>query len=529
MRRRVGAALVALGLLACERAVAPGVAAALPVEWQPADSRFYSEFHLLLAEGVLDTTVGLSFRPKARADLAALTLHAARRSEGTAHPGVTRLAREFSREFVLLGEPPAARYTPPLLSLPSPAGAAEVPPTAVRFALIPYLSAALERQFDGHTRVADRSAFGVRLGLALGPVLLYQDLFAGRYDGARRFSDALVSDTDFILYTEDVYLTARTPWLDFSLGRTRHALGPGPGATLLHSPEAGPMTHFTYTASLFGGRLAGRAFHGDVSAATGERLAEHGFEWTPTPAVQLSLFEAARYRSAQWEPLYVVSLIPFSLVQKMLEQDALGDTAQSDARNNVIAGLGARVRVTRGHLLYGELLVDDINLETSGAPVRVGYQLGWLGARSYGGRRVFGSFEWSRVNRYVYAVDYGENFIHQERPIGFPLGPDVRAFSLAAGYDVSADWRLTVSGALADQGEGTLGEFYDSSGPPASGGTLGGVVESTRLLGAGIAWTPRDGIEVGADGAGRWRDDVGHVAGASDSGFGFRLRVLFRH
>ena len=484
----------------------PAESASPPVEWLPAGSRFYGELQLLYAEGLLDTTVALSMQPKARVDLARWAASAERRDSSGTHPGVTRLWREFSRERLSLGLRPDDKYTPPLVSLPDQrSDDSEL--AEFRFTLIPYLDAAYEEGSDGDGRLADRSRVGIRLGLALGPILLYQDLFAGRYDGGRRFSDALVNDTDFLLYAEDVYATARTPWVDFSLGRTRHAWGPGPGATLLHAPEAGPMTHFSYTASLFGGKLSGRAVHADVDAAAGARLAEHGLEWVPTPALQLSLFEAARYTAPHWEPLYVASLLPFTLVQKMLEQDALGDSTQGDVRNNVIAGVGVRSRVARGAVLYGELLVDDINLEESGAPVRVWYQLGWLGARRVGCGRAFGGVEWSRVNRYVYSVYYGEDFLHQERAIGYPQGPDVRALSGRAGYDLGPDWRFALSLQKITKGEGALGESYDPNGPAASGGRLENAVDR-ESFGAEAAWTPRDGVDVGLRGGLSWGDGL---------------------
>jgi hypothetical protein len=499
---------------------APGT---LPIEWLPAPSPFYGELHLLYAEGLLDTTVGLSFRPKARADVARLVQSAARGAPPR-HPGVVRLGREFSREYVLEGLPAEDGYTPPLLSLPDPASVGPEDRAAVRLTLIPYLTAALERQFDGHTRLAHGSSIGFRLGLALGPVLFYQDLFAGRYDGGQRFSDALVHDTDFLLYAEDLYLTWRTRWLDFSFGRARHNLGPGPETTLLHDDAAGTMTHFSYSASLFGGKLAGRAFHGDVDAAAGDRLAEHGLEWTPTPSVQLSIFEAARYSSDQWEPLYVLSLVPYSLVQKMLEQDALGDSTQGDVRNNVIAGLGGRWRFARGHVLYGELLVDDLALEESGVPTRLGYQLGWLWARSLGARRVFAGLEWNHVDRYVYAVDYGEDFIHQEHAIGFPLGPDVGAVALRAGFDPVPEWRLTAAADWVDAGEGTLGEYYDGASPTGSGGAPPDEPARAFLLGGGVLWMPRDGIEVSARAAGQWPQGTAEPVEGFAARVGFTLR-----
>jgi hypothetical protein len=527
---RTRAVRLALLLAFASTAAIPGARAAV-VERLPAGSPFYAELELLRTAGLLDTTVSLDARPMARADVArlvafALTQHPDRAGD----PGLTRLYREFSRELVDWGFPAAPGYTRPLVlwapGHPGPKAGPGHPDQRIR--IIPYLDAAFEQQPNGDGRLADRSRAGLRIGVELGPVLLYQDLFAGRVDGGSAYADPLVQDTDFIHYTEDTYLSAHTPWIDLSLGRVRQGWGPGRTGTLLWSATADPTTNLTWSGALFGGRLRGTAVHADVDAVAGERLAAHRLDFALSPRLTFGVAEAARYTSPHWEPLYVLSVVPFTLVQRMLAQDADPDSAAA-VRNNVMVSADVRWRAARGHTLYGEILLDDVTFKTSGTPVRIGYQAGWQGVAHAAGRRVSWQAEYTRVYRYVYAVFYGEDFIYHGEPVGYPQGPDARTFAAQGALDLSADWSVSAAGALLDHGEGELGEAFDPEGPPASGSEFKGVVERTRALQLGGRWTPRDGVAAQLSWGYRWLENADHAEGAGREGWFGRASLYLRH
>jgi hypothetical protein len=497
----------------------PPPAHAAPVEWLPVQSPFYDELQIVRTEGLLDTTASIDTRPMSRVEVATLVAFALTHhpDQAASNAGVVRLHREFSRELVQKGYEPAPTYLPPLVEVRGERREA--------FRLIPYLDAAFEQTTEGEGRLADHSRLGGRFGVQFGDVLLYSDLFAGRVDGARSFSDPIVQNTDFILYTEDTYLSAHTPWIDLSLGRTRSGWGPGHEGTLLWSPTAPPVTSLLWDASLFGGHVRGSALHADIDAQKGERVAAHRLDFEVSPRLHFGVSEAARYHSSHWEPLYVVSVIPFTLVQRMQQQDG-GD---STARNNVMVSGDVRWRAARGTTLYGELLFDDLTFKKNGTPVRMAYQAGWLGAGTVFGRRISGRAEYSRVYRYVYAVYYGENFIHQNQAIGYPEGPDSRDIVARGALDWNATWRLTLAGGRLDHGEGFLGEFFDPYGPPAEGSVLSGVVEKTRFVETGAEWTPRDGVAANLWWGYQWQDDADHVAGQNREAWYGRVGISLRH
>src|SRR5262245_29148621 len=501
--------------------LAPASLRAAPVEWLPVQSPFYQELELLRTEGLLDTTASIDTRPMTPEDVARLVAFAlAHHVDQAQNAGLVRLHREFSRELVRLGYEADPRYAPPLLEF---RGQHE---EAFRF--IPYLDAAFEQTPAGRGRLADHSRLGGRFGVELGPVLLYQDLFAGRVDGGRAYADPIVQNTDFILYTEDTYITAHTSWLDLSLGRTRNGWAPGHEGSLLWSPTAPPVTNFLFEASLFDGHVRGSALSGDVDAANGERIAAHRLDFEIKPTLHFGLAEAARYHSSTWEPLYVISVIPYTLVQRMLDQDHPPDSLNS-TRNNVMVGGDARWSPVRGTTLYGEVLFDDLTFKTSGTPVRMAYQAGWLGAGTLFGRRLTWRGEYSRVYRFVYSVFYGQNFIHQDEAIGYPEGPDSRNLTVRGALDYNADWRLGAAAGKLDHGEGFLGEFFDPEGPPQAGSKFAGVVETTRFVETEAQWTPRDGVAAQLRWGYQWRDNAGHIEGSDDEGWYGRVGLFLRH
>ena len=289
------------------------------------------------------------------------------------------------------------------------------------------------------------------------------------------------------------------------------------------------MTSLALGATLFR-HVRATSVHGDVDASRDARIAAHRLEWFPSASLTVGLHEAARYTSAQWEPLYAVPLLPFTFVQRLLSEDSVDGTGPVDPlRNNVMGGLDVTWRPRPGARLHGELLLDDQNLKTAGSPTRIGYQLGALGTRALPAltpaARGTLRLEYSRVYNYVYSTFYGEDFIHHGRPIGFPEGPDSRV--LAAGLTVatSAAFEASLAATLADRGEGALGTFFDPDSGAASGSVLSGVVEKTRTIEAGARWWPRDGVDIGVTVARQAIHDVAHVDGAESRRWIARLAV----
>src|SRR6185369_12535802 len=163
----------------------------------------------------------------------------------------------------------------------------------VRMRIIAYGDAALAVTHDSVTAV-DRSRFGGRLNLDYKGLLLHFDAYAGKVARAREFSDQLVTDTEFIAYSEDSYLSLASSMFDVTYGRIGFAYGPGASGSLLWSANADPVTALSMGATLFR-HFRATAMLGDVDASTGARIASHRIEWFPSQRLTVGLGEAARF------------------------------------------------------------------------------------------------------------------------------------------------------------------------------------------------------------------------------------------
>jgi hypothetical protein len=383
------------------------------------------------------------------------------------------------------------------------------------------LSAGLEgaASADADTAIAlSGTGVHVRAALAFDRWLVFTHLVVGHFDEARSFADPLVANTDVTTLTEESYIAYGSSDMAWGaqFGRDRWHWGPGDEGSLILSRSAAPLTALAFRGRLAGLRLDGIVLNATVDAAAGEQLAAHRLEWQPRGDLRLGLTEAARYHASGWSPLYLVGVIPYTLVQRLQVQDEPDSTGA--LRNNVLFGLDAAWRVAPGTRLYGELAIDDLHAKTSDNPDKIAWQIGWDGAGMIGPQRLTWGAELTRVWRYVYTSYYGRTYEAQGMPIGFPTGPDSRRVRAHLDWDSTPAWQWSARAAGTDQGEGTLADAYVPGSPRESGSHFLGVVQHTREGEIGARWWPAGGVDFAASIGYRWIDDFQHVAGASHDG-----------
>jgi len=512
--RRAG--LVLALLLAAPVAHAAPAPGSGPAEWLPVREPIRREFERLRASGLADTAAAYETRPLDRRTIAAVTARARMLHPESTNPSLVRLEREFAREMSDWGWAAPAGYTTPLATVVDSA-------TGMRLRILAYADGTLQVTHDS-TEFTDRSRFGGRLNVEHGGFLLHFDAYAGRVDRAREFSDQLVTDTEFIAYSEDAYGSFATGPFDLTLGRLGFAWGPGQSGSLLWSQNADPVTALQMGMTLFR-HVRATAFVGDIDASQGARVAGHRLEWFPSPRLTVGLAEAARFTSSHWEPLYLVPVLPYTWVQRILAHDQIDrpGAVPTAVRNNVMGALDASWRATPGVVVYGEFLLDDQGLKVGGAPTRIGYQAGALGTLTNGLGEWTGRLEFTRVHRYVYSVFYGEDFIHHGKPIGYPAGPDSRTVFGEGRWSPNADWEFALGGRQIEHGEGELGEFFDPDSGAAEGSALSGVVERTRGVTAEARWWPRDGVDLSIAADRDWIANAGHVDGLEETRWALRF------
>jgi hypothetical protein len=366
-------------------------------------------------------------------------------------------------------------------------------------------------RFD--SRFTSGSGAQARIAAAFDHWLIYSHLLLGQVDGARTFADPVVPGSDVIVHTEDTYLayTGNQGRWGARIGRSRWHWGPGEEAALAISKTSPAFTGLAMHARLEPLRADAIALSGTLDQAAGEQLAAHRLEWQPAGRLRVGLTETARYHAPGWQPLYVVGVIPYILVQRLEAQDAPDSAAA--LRNNVMVSLDLAWRPVTGTRLYGELLVDDLHSKTSENPNKYAFQIGWDGVGAIGRTRMSWGGEYTRLTRYVYTSFFGRAYEAQGRPIGYPTGPDARRLSLRGAWDLDADWQLAARVAQTDQGEGTLDRPYVPGTPKGGPLSFEGVVERTRAGQFGVRWWPASGVDLAAWAGYRWTDNADHVAG----------------
>jgi hypothetical protein len=179
--------------------------------------------------------------------------------------------------------------------------------------------------------------------------------------------------------------------------------------------------------------------------------------------------------------------------------------------------------------LYGEILIDDLATENRDMPDRIGYQLGLRSDRPYGSHTAHVAAEYTRVRRFTYATEYGQDFIHRDRPLGFALGPDVEAVWLETGFDLSRDWQLMWTGEFANRGASPLGDAWTTSMGPVSNSGLSGIVEERREVWGDARWIPRDQCDLSVGLGYRRTANENHVQGVTRAAWLARLALDVRY
>jgi hypothetical protein len=370
-----------------------------------------------------------------------------------------------------------------------------------------------------------------RLGAGTGRWSAFVDLLFGRIDSAREFADPIVPGNDLVsqlMAASLAYTGDRGRW-SFRLGRGQWHWGPGAEGSLLLSKTAPPITALSMRARIDFLHADGIAINGTLETAAGEQLAAHRLEWQAADGLRIGLAEAARYKSQAWQPLYLMGVIPYVLVQRLNAQDE-PDSAVVH-RNNVQISADVAWRIRPGLRTYGEILIDDLHARTGDIPNKLGFQFGIEGVTDVGNGRMTGVFEATRVSRYVYTSFFGRAFATQNQPLGWEQGPDALRLALQLGWDPDEAWAFGIRAAEERHGDSGLNDPFI---PGVSDNQVDiwqftPQMERTRELQSTARWWPRSGIDLSIGAGRRWIDDADHVAGVDRrETFGFLAVRLVR-
>lgn len=461
----------------------------------PSYSEFYEDLRLVAARGLVSCRL-LNTRPLARGQVAELLAEGLRESgrELLADPVGRRLVNEFAAEIEELGlDVPNERHGP-FWRLRSESDG--VGPTRIEF--VPYAWIRVDNVEPTYfRRLADRR-IGYRgsFSIAGGRLILHHDLVAGNSsDEPRGIPDfgtlnALVEGEDINSWVHRGYLRLNTKVLDVFFGRDWIRWGPGRTGTLGMGDDAPALNHLLLRKRA--SRFDLTTFVSTLDFDDEEMLAGHRVELSLLPGLCLGLAEQVRFRTIGQAPIYLFSVVPYSLLEKVVKEDSSSDEVW---RNNVMWSLDvdwAPAPLTR---LYGEFLIDDLSFSSDKKPTQMGYQIGVMRSGFGRLRDLTLEAEWTKISRYTYTqarrisasdtLGAGSrlDFTHGDDSLGHPIGPDSEAYYLAARYDASASSKWELSLEIRRSGELDLGDPWTVGDPIPSTFSLSGTVEtSTRMM-----------------------------------------------
>ena len=490
---------------------------------EPVDSWVYQEIERQVVLGVLQDLPWTS-RLLPRALIAQRVAEAWQAGFHT--PGLRRLAREFAWESRFMGLGLPQHETFPMLSLG--------PETShVKFNGLLELNGTVE---TATTPDWNPSKAGV-MATYWSPKSLsvYGEFSVSGVKNATRLGNRVVGDFTFLAPRFGV--TWHSSVMELWLSRENVRWAPGRSGGLLAGggsityPQLGFRIHI-------GSLLTASAHHGWLSQPEERYVAYHRVE-ANLGRFRAGLAEAVRYDRTAPDPMYMVNLVPYAIVERLNALDTEGNVhAKRDSlyRSNYMLSMDLHYRVTDQIGIYGELLLDDLKT-AEGLPQRLGYQVGASWVTQTEGRQLSLQAEFSRVLNYVYSTYYQRDFQHGGDPLGYPRGPDVRAVDFWGDIQWELDWAAEVRGFWVTKGEGAVGKTWCPEGitgdhcvavGPASASDFMGIVETRTGFEAGPSWTPRDNLRVQVLGGLVHVDNLNHTQDAVETHATGRVAARWR-
>ncbi|MBI4532136.1 MAG: hypothetical protein HY709_11530 [Candidatus Latescibacteria bacterium] len=317
--------------------------------------------------------------------------------------------------------------------------------------------------------------------------------------------------------TEQAYLRVTTGHLEVTFGRDWLWWGPGRFGQLMLSNLARPLDQVRLMWTVRA--VTGVAFAAQLDPIEDSRryLSGHRFVWRIHDRLTVGGSEVVLYggpnRPPEWNFL---NPLPIYAGESINDEGLTGD-------NNVLWGLDFRGRPTRKSEVYGELLIDDFQVEkkTPGdlEPDEIGILIGGQWADPGGLEGMTLGIEYTRVwNRTYNQVHPWNRYLHRNQSLGY-RGNDMDDVTVEMRSWLRPTLRGWVAWRQVRHGEGRMTDLWTT---PWMAYTVEqgysepfptGVVERTRALVWEIEWHPKAGVFVTGRVDQEWVRHVGHISG----------------
>ena len=281
------------------------------------------------------------------------------------------------------------------------------------------------------------------------------------------------------------------------LERTRVRWGPARSDPMLLADASPPLDALRFQLALGPVRFASLA--GQVRPAQllptdpelrERRLAAHRLSIAPTQWLEFAFSEALVYGERGMDLAY---LNPLAVL--FVTQANLGDI------DNALGSFDAALRLGRNLRLYGECVVDDLNLRRGLRHYgnKLGVALGFWAVSPFGAHDWEADGEWSWASQYTYTHhDPVNRFEHYGATLGSRIGPDADLWVVGLRRHFTPGWSARAFYELERHGEGDLA-IGDDQRTTDEQDYLSGVVESRHQPGFELRYRSVRRIDVDAE------------------------------
>ncbi len=136
--------------------------------------------------------------------------------------------------------------------------------------------------------------------------------------------------------------------------------------------------------------------------------------------------------------------------------------------------------------IFGELMIDDFQIDLESEPHQVGYKLGIDALEPFGLQRLFTKLSYTRVNTTVYGQNQPQNlYLYYGKPIGYFDGNDQDRILALLRYHISRTFDAELEFRFTRKGEGRIVQHV-KSGVPFEDKFPTGVVEKSPSVRLGL-------------------------------------------
>jgi hypothetical protein len=271
----------------------------------------------------------------------------------------------------------------------------------------------------------------------------------------------------FASFTEQAYVTLALKNFNFKLGRDFVRFGAGKTGTLMISDQARPMDQFwaSYTYKFFkfsffvatlDPMMVPDTLSGSLVRAN-RFLSSHRIEFKLLNRFYFGITESIIYGGpgSNWELAFLNPFIFYHGVQ-----------LNGPVTGNTFGALDFAIYPLKNFSLFGEFLIDDIQLEKSVPADLEPNELGLiLGVQLTDPFKLSGTqffAEYTRItNRTYNAFDPWEKFLHRQQPLGHFLGNDFDRWDFNMSQWLLPGFQVSVGFERIRRGEGRVQKEFD--------------------------------------------------------------------